>query len=191
MGKVNSPGYLLISAMTLILLAVACSPATPTLAPTLTPTSIDRSDELKGAEEFAPLVKGLYKGGDVQFIHTEASDPDVAALLTGMMGAQVVVVPGLAQAPESILANVYVFTNGIKGMGPFGFQPDFFDSVPGDQGYSPLRAIVLATWIGGTTAGELRSVDELETAESKGELAMKRPGVVVNISVLTWPGGHR
>ena len=38
------------------------------------------------------------------------------------------------------VAQVYVFTNGVAGKGPFGFQSDGFPrSEPGTDGYSPLR----------------------------------------------------
>ena len=80
-----------------------------------------------------PPVKGYMKGKEVRFIHTEASDEKVAELLTDMMGSPVLVVPSLAQAPEVMLANVYVFTNGIRGVGPFKFQPDVFDNPPGHR----------------------------------------------------------
>jgi hypothetical protein len=89
------------------------------------------------SSNLAPEVIGFYQGGEVLFIHTEASDPQVASMLTMMMGPQVVVVPSLAQTPESALASVYVITNGVKGGGPFGFQADVFDSIPGDLGIAP------------------------------------------------------
>jgi hypothetical protein len=107
------------------------------------------------------------------------------------MGPQVVLVPSLAQAPKSLLADVYVFTNGVKGGGPFGFQADIFDSVPGDPGYSPLRAVNLVAWKQGASARELRSTEEVKAAESRGEVTVMRPGAVVNMPMLTWPGGHR
>lgn len=141
--------------------------------------------------DMVPPVKGYYAGEEILFIHTEASDPQVAHMLTTMMGPQVVLVPRLAEVPKSLLANLYVFTNGIQGGGPFGFQPDVFDAVPGDEGYSPLRAINLVAWQEGVTARELRSVEEVEAAESKREVTIKHPGIVVNMPVLTWPGGHR
>ncbi len=143
------------------------------------------------AGDFAPLVKGLYEGEELFFIHTEASDPDVANMLTVMMGPQVVLVPKLAETPASLLADVYVFTNGVEGGGPFGFQPDVFDSVPGGEGYSPLRAVSLVTWKEDATARMLDSVAEVQKAESAGEITLERPGAVVNMPVLVWPGGHR
>jgi ABC-type amino acid transport substrate-binding protein len=175
----------------LALLAAACSDGRVAPASTATPTTTDAMGSSVKSSNLAPEVRGFYKGGEVLFIHTEASDPQVASMLTMMMGPQVVVAPSLAQAPESALASVYVFTNGVKGGGPFGFQPDVFDSVPGDQAYSPLRAVILVTWKDGVTARELRSIDEIRPAESKGELTTKRPGAVVNMPMLSWPGGHR
>jgi hypothetical protein len=141
--------------------------------------------------DLAPLVTGFYNGEEVLFIHTEASDPDVAKMLTDMMGPHVVLVPELAQAPEPLLANVYVFTNGVQGMGPFGFQPDVFDSVPGEEGYRPLRTVSLVTWQEGATPRELRSVEEIQAAEAAGEVAISLPDIVVNMPILSWPGGHR
>lgn len=138
-----------------------------------------------------PPVDGFTEGKEIKFIHTEASDPNVAELLTEMMGSPVLVVPSLAQAPEEMLANVYVFKNGVKGKGPFGFQPDVFDSPSGTEGYSPLRVINLVTWKNEAAARELRSAAEVKAAVKKGELAIDRPGVVVNMPLLTWPGGRR
>src|SRR5918996_2581434 len=82
-----------------------------------------------------PPVKGYTEGKEISFIHTEASDPKVAKLLTDMMRSRVLVVPSLASAPDAMLANVYVFKNGLKGGGPFGFQPDVFDNPPSTAGY--------------------------------------------------------
>ena len=76
----------------------------------------------------------------------------MAGLLTRMMGPKVLHVPSLGKIPAALLANVYVFTNGVKGDGPMGFQPDVFDAVPGDPRYTPLRALNLVTWRSGAPA---------------------------------------
>lgn len=138
-----------------------------------------------------PPVKGYIDGKEIQFIHTEASDAKVAELLTNMMGSPVLVVPSLAQAPEPALATVYVFKNGVKGGGPFGYQPDVFENPPGNKGYSPLRAVHIVTWKDESSARELKSAAEVKDAVSKGEIVIDRPGVVVNMPLLTWPGGRR
>jgi len=138
-----------------------------------------------------PPIRGYMEGKEIRFIHTEASDAKVAELLTDMMGSPVLVVPSLAQAPKATLSNVYVFTNGISGEGPFKFQPDVFDNPPGTAGYSPLRALNLVTWKEEQLARKLKSAAEVEGAMEKGEVTIKQPGVVVNMPMLTWPGGRR
>ena len=138
-----------------------------------------------------PPVKGYMEGKEIYFIHTEASDKKVAELLTDMMGSPVLVVPSLAQAPEAVVANVYVFTNGVKGVGPFKFQPDVFDNPPGKDGYSPLRALNLVSWKGDGSARELRSAADVKVAMNRDEVTIERPGIVINMPVLTWPGGRR
>lgn len=138
-----------------------------------------------------PPVKGHLDGMEIRFVHSESSDPQVAQMLSSMMGSPVLVVPSLAQVPPSALANVYVFKNGVKGEGPFGFQPDVFEAGPNRAGYSPLRAVQLVSWKDPSKARLLRSADEVRAAESAGELTIERPGVVVNMPLLTWPGGQR
>jgi hypothetical protein len=138
-----------------------------------------------------PPVKGLYKGKPILFIHTEASDPQVAGMLTKMMGPKVLTVPTLAKIPQNLLADVYVFTNGVKGEGPFGFQVDVFSSVPDDPLYTPLRAMTLVTWKDGVRPRGLSSVEEIQEVARAREVSLKQPGVVVNMPILVWPGGQR
>lgn len=141
--------------------------------------------------KLAPLVKGYYDDGELYFIHTETSDPDVAEMLTEMMGPRVEVTPQLAEVPESILADIYVFENGIEGMGPFGHQLDVFAAVPGDEAYSPLHSVQLVSWTDDATPRELRSAEEVQEAAAQGELSIEEPDIVINAPVLAWPGGHR
>ena len=138
-----------------------------------------------------PAVSGFSNGHKVTFIHTEASDANVAQRLSGMASSPVLVVPELAKVPPSVLGNVYVFTNGIKGPGPMGFQADVFDSTPADPHYSPLRSLNLVRWKPGASPGELTSAAEIQAAARRGELEIARPGVVVNMPMVRWPGGSR
>ena len=75
--------------------------------------------------------------------------------------------------------------------GAFKFQPDVFDNPPGTSGYSPLRALNLVTWKEEELARKLKSAAEVEGAMEKDEVTIKQPGVVVNMPMLTWPGGRR
>jgi hypothetical protein len=150
-----------------------------------------RGAGMPSARDLVPPVKGLYRGKEVLFIHTEASDRQVAEMLTMMMGPRVLLVASLAKVPQDLLADVYVFTGGVKGGGPFGFQADVFSSVPGHPRYTPLRAVTLVGWKDRVEARTLGSVEEIQEAARKGEVTLKRPGVVVNMPILVWPGGQR
>lgn len=135
--------------------------------------------------------KAYADGKEIYFVHTEASDPGVAELLTNMMNSPVIYVPSLANVPAESLADVYVFDNGIEGMGPFGFQADVFDNPPGAQGYTPLRRVNVVTWVNPAAARLLTSVAEIRAAEAAGELTIAQPGVVVNMPFVVWDGGKR
>jgi len=138
-----------------------------------------------------PPVKGFAKGQEIRFIHTEASDPQVAAMLTRMMGPKVLLVPSLKEIPDRLLGAVFVFRNGVKGEGPMGFQPDVFDTVPGETGYTPLRRVVFVTWKEERRARVLRSAEETRQVVQQGAAEFVTPGIVVNMPMLTWPGGQR
>ncbi|MBM3153509.1 MAG: hypothetical protein FJZ96_15100 [Chloroflexi bacterium] len=144
-----------------------------------------------GMKAEMPVGRAYAEGREIYFMHTEASDPDVAALLTDMMDSPVLLVPSLADAPDSMLANVYVFTNGIEGMGPLGFAPDVFDNPPGSEGYSPLRRLNLVTWAAPSASRELKSATEVLAAEAAGEVTIEQPGVVINMPFVVWDGGKR
>ena len=138
-----------------------------------------------------PAGKAYADGKEIYFIHTEASDAGVAEKLTSMMQSPVVFVPSLANVPDESLGNVYVFTNGIDGMGPFGFQSDVFDNPPGTDGYTPLRRLNAVTWADPAKARELTSVADILSAEAAGELTIDQPGVVINMPFVVWDGGKR
>ncbi|MBA4384551.1 MAG: hypothetical protein C0410_07425 [Anaerolinea sp.] len=151
------------------------------------------STQTQGTGTFAqvPAGRAYAEGKEIYFTHTEASDSGIAEKLTNMMKSPVIYVPSLAQVPETVLANVYVFENGVTGKGPLGFQPDVFNNPPGTEGYSPLRQIILTKWVDGAKATELKSEAEILQAETEGKLTTTKPGVVVNMPFLVWDGGKR
>jgi hypothetical protein len=138
-----------------------------------------------------PAGSAYAEGEEIYFIHTEASDVGVSEKLTNMMKSPVIHVPSLANVPAESLANVYVFTNGINGSGPFGFQPDVFDNPPGTEGYSPLRRLNVVTWLVESQARELKAADEVLAAQKAGEITLEQPGVVINMPFVVWSGGKR
>jgi hypothetical protein len=141
-----------------------------------------------------PPVAGYAEGERVFFLHTEVSDVNIAKIMTDMMASPVPVVPSLAEAPASMLAVVYAFTNGVQPEGPRGplnFQPDVFDHPVGSEGYSPLRAIHLVTWQDGIAPRLLTSAADVEAAVNASEISIENTGIVVNMPFVTWPGGQR
>lgn len=138
-----------------------------------------------------PAGKAYAEGKEIYFVHTEVSDAAIADLLSKMMSSPVLLVPSLADAPDSALANVYVFDNGLKGKGPLGFQADIFDNPPGTPGYSPLRRLNVVTWADPAKARELKSASEVQSAQTAGEVTIAQPGVVVNMPFVVWDGGKR
>ena len=165
--------FLLITVLLITVLA-ACAPAAPEM-----PTAL------------LPAGKAYAEGKEIFFVHTEASDPDIATLLTDMMSSPVLYVPSLAQTPAEALANVYVFDNGLEGMGPLGFQEDVFDNPPGTDGYTPLRRLNVVTWADPAKARLLTSLADIQAAETAGEVTIAQPGVVINMPFVVWDGGKR
>lgn len=138
-----------------------------------------------------PAGKAWADGKEIFFVHTEASNADVAQLLTDMMSSPVIYVPSLADVPAGSLADVYVFDNGLEGMGPFGFQADVFNNPPGTDGYSPLRRVNVVTWADPSKARLLTTEAEIVSAKDAGEVTIAQPGVVVNMPFAVWDGGQR
>lgn len=138
-----------------------------------------------------PAGKAWAEGREIFFVHTEASNADVAQKLTDMMKSPVIHVPSLANVPAESLANVYVFTNGIQGSGPFGFQADVFDNPPGMEGYTPLRRLNVVSWADESRARELKSAKEVLDAETAGEVTIEVTSEVINMPFVVWDGGQR
>lgn len=137
-----------------------------------------------------PLVMGYADGNEVFYITTETSDQGVSDHLTELLGFKVTYAPAIKNTPKDALAKIYEFTNGIKGSGPLGFQPNVADSQPGDPEYSPAWSVQHVTWTDESTARELTSEDEILAAQETGELTIEETGVVVNCPFIQWNGGN-
>lgn len=138
-----------------------------------------------------PVDKGYAEGSEIYFTHTEVSDAKLAEKMGAGMQSPVLFVPALADAPENAVANVYVFTNGVKGASMSGLQPSVFDKPAGTDGYSPLRRLNVVTWVDETKARELKTAADVLKAAEAGDLTIKQPGVVINMPFIVWTGGQR
>ena len=116
-----------------------------------------------------PLLKGYENGNEIYFIATDVSDEKTAVFATNLTGFKVNYAPALAQTPDSARAQAYAFTNGVAGDGPFGYQIPVVNAKPGDKRYSPLWQVNEVTWNDNATARELKSIQEITSAEQNGE----------------------
>ena len=138
-----------------------------------------------------PMIDGYYKGNKVYFVHTEVSDSAMAEMMSKMINFPTLHVPELKNIPEDQMARVYVFTNGVPGSepyggGPFMFQIDVFDSIPGQKEYSQFRIPYLVTWNNDTKPSILNSESVILKAESDGKVTIEKSNLVVNVPMITW-----
>ena len=138
-----------------------------------------------------PVDKAYADGKEIYFVHTEASDADSAKKMTDMFKSPVISVPSLTQVPDSAVAKVYFFSNGLKGAGALGFQLNVFDNPPGTDGYTPLRRGNVVSWVDAAKARELKSAADVVAAETAGELKIKQLALVINMPFVIWDGGKR
>jgi hypothetical protein len=135
-----------------------------------------------------PLIKGYENGNDIFFIGTDVSDQNAADQLTEFTNFTVNVAPILSQTPEAARGQVYVFTNGINGTGPNGFQSPVLNAKPGDETYSPLMQVNKVTWNDQSAAKEVKSVQEIMDAEKNGTIAINKTGIIANHPAVQWEG---
>ena len=114
-------------------------------------------------------------GSTIYYIATDASKQDVA----DMLGVLYVEKTG-ATLLSGASSDLYVFTNGIKGTGPMGFQASIGSTNVGDEFYSPLWRIQAATWKDPSYVNFLSTSKEITSAGSKGYITTEVAGVIVN-----------
>ena len=120
--------------------------------------------------------RGFAPNGDtIYYIATDASSKDVADALG------VVHVPKIQDTiATASSSDLYVFTNGLEGNGPLGFQASIGSTTVGDKFYSPLWRIQTATWDNPDSADFLKTVGEISQAATNGKLETGLAGFVVN-----------
>jgi hypothetical protein len=144
-----------------------------------------RSSESASLETMTPpRIGGFYDGKQVFYLLTDASVRKDARDLSKATKFPVAFSPRIGRVPESALAKLYLFTNGVKGPNPFGFQANVIDSIPGQPKYSPLWRVYAVTWADDASPRLLRSERQILQARSAGDLTLKRTALVKNSPVL-------
>lgn len=177
-----------------IVLAAGILSAAGKAAPDPNEPALQAAQPADDPYEMFPIIDAYYEGEKLWFIHTDVSDEPMARRLTMMVGYNTIHSPRLGEIPLDKVGKFYAFTNGVSqedvgpwGGGPFGYQIDIFESVPGDEAYTPLRNPHLVTWNETATPKILTSVAELLEAERNGELTIRPTNVIVSAPVVRWP----
>jgi len=138
-----------------------------------------------------PMHKGIYEGDQVLYIITDGSDEDYAKTITEKQQWNVEHAPVIANVPENTLQKLFVFKNGIKGDGIYGFQNDVFSSTPAQESkYSALNSIIEVTWKIGQKEIEFKSAADIIAAEEGGRVEFNETGIVLNTPQIVWPDGQ-
>lgn len=138
-----------------------------------------------------PMHKGIYEGNQVLYIITDGSDEDYSKALTEKQGWNVELAASLSEVPDEALEKLFVFKNGIKGDGIYGFQDEVFSSTPSQESeYSALNSVVEVTWKKGQKEIVFESSDDIITANENGRIEFNETGIVLNAPQIVWPDGQ-
>jgi hypothetical protein len=121
-------------------------------------------------------------GSAIYYIATDASVKKVADALG------VVFANKTGSALKSgASSDLFVFTNGIKGTGPMGFQASVASTNAGEDAYSPLWRIQATTWKDPSQAQFLTTAKEISAAATDGKLTIEIAGAIVNCPFVEVP----
>jgi len=132
-----------------------------------------------------PVSKGYVNGNISFFIATDASVKEIVSSVSNTTNFSINYAPSLANTSESSRQQGYVFTNGVVGEGPAGYQLPVASSTPDSEIYIPLFAINYVKWNDDSNARVLKSVDEITKAQNNGEISITKTDIVINS-----PGVH-
>ena len=138
-----------------------------------------------------PMHKGIFNSSSVFYIITDSSDQDFAKLVTEKQNWNVEIAPPLADAPENIVQQIFVFSNGIAGEGIYGYQSEVFSVTPSQESeYSPLSSVVEVKWKKGQNITIFESAEEILKAKEGQRIEINETGIVINTPQIIWPEGQ-
>jgi len=138
-----------------------------------------------------PMHKGIYEGNQILYIITDGSDEDYTKILSEKQGWKVELALAIADIPEDALQKLFIFKNGIKGDGIYGFQDEVFSSTPSQESqYSALNSVIEVTWKIGQKEIIFESVADIIAAEEGGRVEFNETEIVLNTPQIIWPDGQ-
>ncbi|MCV0430819.1 hypothetical protein [Nitrosopumilus sp.] len=138
-----------------------------------------------------PMHKGIYNGNQVLYIITDSSDEDYAKSISEKQQWNVEIAPSLSKVSENALQKLFIFKNGVKGDGIYGFQDEVISNTPSQESkYSALSSVIEVTWKKGQKEIEFQSAEDVIAAEKGGRIEFNETGVIINTPHITWPDGQ-
>ena len=137
-----------------------------------------------------PLHKAFFDEKPVYYIITDTNDKAHAKTISEKQKWKVEMAPPLGKTPKEALEDVYIFQNGVKGDGIFGFQEEVFSSTPAQtENYSAIRIVTNITWKNENKAEILDSVQKILDAQKAGNILLETTDVIINMPQIMWPDG--
>ncbi|MDC3254594.1 hypothetical protein OAU20_03275 [Nitrosopumilus sp.] len=133
-----------------------------------------------------PMHQGIHAGNDVLYIITDASDHDYVNTISEKQKWNIQLSKFIKDVPEDNSQKIFIFKNGIKGDGLFGFQNEVFSSTPEQSDYTSLTSIIEVTWKTGQKEIIFESESDVINAEKSGRLKFNETNVIVNVPQIKW-----
>ena len=138
-----------------------------------------------------PMHKGIHDGGQVLYIITDGSDGRHAQMLSERQGWNVEHSPALANVSDAIPQELFVFKNGVKGDGIYGFQDEVFSATPSQgDGYAALSTVIEVSWKPGQRHAVFESAGDVTAAQEAGRIKFNETGIILNTPQVVWPDGQ-
>jgi len=137
-----------------------------------------------------PMHKGIHNGNEILYIITDTSDKDYRNIISEKQKWNIQLSKKLIDIPENNLQKIFIFKNGIKGDGIFGFQNEIFSNTPEQSDYTALGSIIEVTWKSGQNKILFESSSDVIAAEKSGRIKFNETNVIVNSPQIKWPDGQ-
>jgi len=132
------------------------------------------------------MHQGIHTGNDILYIITDASDQDYVNTISEKQKWNIQLSKSIKDIPEDNSQKIFIFKNGIKGDGLFGFQNEVFSSTPKQSDYTSLTSIIEVTWKTGQKEIIFESAFDIIDAEKSGRLKFNETNVIINAPQIKW-----
>ena len=133
-----------------------------------------------------PMHKGIHNENEILYIITDASDKNYVNIISEKQEWNIQLSKPIKDIPEDNFQKIFIFKNGIKGDGIFGFQNEIFSKSPEQSDYTALGSITEVTWKPGQKEITFQSVFDVIDAEKSGRIKFNETNVIVNVPQIKW-----